>query len=237
MRQLLVALINVARYQEPVLKQRLVKTLLLRTLRVICHQSDQVKGKTALQVISTFLSQGLIGLEKLAGEFSNFQAKGLPSEANSARFAEQVQELLHDLFSWVGNRDTAHVASRTVLICVREWNVLQVTDDKGQVPKGLPIWVRPLVRSILEHPEALQEFKNQVFPELFTIDATDYLSFLEHLGLQEVLQQDHGSILNLKAEKKDLVAIILYASLQVGKETGLVVETGEFSKSSVSYGI
>jgi hypothetical protein len=235
MRQLLVALINVTKHQEAILKQRLVKTLLLYTFSIICRQSNQVKGKAALQVLSTFLSQGLIGLEQLAGEYSDFETKGQNSEVNSARLAEQVQELLQRLFSWVGNRDTARVARHTILICVREWKALQFTDDKGQVPEGLPIWVRPLVRSILEHPEALQEFKNQVFAELFAINAADYLAFLEHLGFQEILRQDHGNISNLRSEEEEFIEITLYSSLQVGKETGLVVETGEFSVSSVSY--
>ena len=226
MRQLLLALINVTKHQEPILKHRLVNTLLLRTFSIICRQSDQVKGKAALQVLSTFLSQGLIGIEQLAREFSDFETNG--SEASSV---EQIQQLLQRLFSWVDNRDTARVASHTILICVREWNALKFTDGKGQVPKGLPIWVHPLIRSIQEHPEALQEFKNQVFPQLFAINATDYLAFLEHLGLQEVHRQDHGSVSNLTSEKE----IILYASLQVGKETGLVADTGEFSEPSVSY--
>lgn len=236
MRQLLVALINVTKHQEPILKQRLVKTLLLRTFSIICRQGDRVKGKAALQVLSTFLSQGLIGLEQLAKEFFDFEAKGGGhSEAGSVRLAEQVQELLQRLFSWVGNRDTGRVVRHTILICVREWKTLQFADDKGQAPKGLPIWVRPLVQSILEHPEALQAFKNQAFPELFAINTTDYLAFLEHLGLQKFLRQDHSIISNLRSEKEEFMETILFASLQVGKETGLVVETGEFSVSSVSY--
>jgi hypothetical protein len=88
---------------------------------------------------------------------------------------------------------------------------------------------------MLEYPDALQEFKNQVFPELFAINATDYLAFLEHLGLQGMLQQDHGGISNLRSEKEEFMEIILYTSLQVGKETGLVVEEGEFSEYSASY--
>ena len=235
MRQLLVALINVTKNQEPILKQRLVKSLLLRTFRIICRQGDQVKGKAALQVLSTFLSQGLIGLEQLAGEYSDFQAKNPPLETSSAPSAEQVQEILQCLFSWVGNRDTSRAAGHTVMICVRGWKVLQFTDGKGQVPEGLPIWASPLLRSMLEHPEALQEFKNQVFPELFAINTADYLAFLEHLGLQGMLQQDHGNISNPRSDKEEFIEIILYASLQVGKETGLVVEKGEFSDQSASY--
>ena len=228
MRQLLVALINVTKHQEPISKQRLVQTLLLRTFSIICRQSNQVKGKAALKVLSAFLSQGLIGLEQLAREYSAFETKERHSETSSARLDEQVQELLQRLFSWVEIRDTTGVARHTILICVREWKVLQSTDDKDQVPKRLPIWVQPLLRNMLEHPEKLQEYKNQVFPELFAINTADYLAFLEHLGLWETLQQDHGNTLNLRSEKEEFTEAILYASLQVGKETGLVVETGEF---------
>jgi len=229
MRQLLVALINITKNQEPILKQRLVKTLLLRTFRMICRQGDHVKGKSALQVLSTFLSQGLIGLKQLAGEYSDFQSKRPPSEVSPGRFAEQVQELLQRLFSWVVNRDTVRVASHTVLICIREWKVLQFTDGKGQFPKGLPIWALPLFRSMLEHPEALQEFKHQVLPELFAINAADYLAFLEHLGLHGMLRQNHGGISNFRSDKQEFTETILYASLQIGKEAGLIVEKGEFS--------
>lgn len=234
MRQLLVALINITKHQEPILKRRLVKTLLFRTFSIICRQGDRVKGKAALQVLSTFLSQGM-GLEQVARQYYDFEAKGLPSEPNSVRLVNQVQELLHRLLSWVHNRDTVRVASYTILTCVREWKTLHFTDSKDQVPDQLPIWVHPLVRSILEHPEALQEFRNQVFPELFAINAADYLAFLEHLGLQEVLRQNHSSISKLRSEKEEFIEVILYTSLQVGKETGLVAEMGEYSAPSFSY--
>jgi hypothetical protein len=178
--------------------------------------------KPSLQTIAMFLSKRILSVETLVNlyalEISEYDARE-PS------FEKNVERFFQDLFYWAQFHELAppigKIASHICSEFSNAWQSLGI----GHV--SIP-WIKPLLEQLRKTPEALYRFKSHVFPELFRHNLDHYHSYLGELGL-DLLSPciDHEKHTNLEeVQINSFDRELLLVALQVGKEIGLVVETG-----------
>lgn len=192
----------------------------LRFLDIIFKYQNHLKVKPALQGLAYFISKKVISVTQLI-DLQRSRAEDCP--VSSTRL-DLGQDLLRQFLRWIPPQDTATSSGHLVtnfLIQSRQQGTW-MDDHLG----SLPMWAQPLDDSIRASPEAIEEFKNYVFPEAFRLSLEDYLCFLEylrlsrHLGMKLPLENKEISTVNTRPDGVELS--ILLAALQAGKEIGLI---------------
>lgn len=240
MRQLLTLLVNALRPCDPdqdtcddeatdIETKTAVKERVLRTVfAILSHRSEQIKVKAALQVITALLNKNAVDVGLLSACHGDYFNINTAEEFGPKALEERIKPLLMTVLRWTRNRDTTHVVSNSVQLIVKRWKeLLEKTYRRHYTPK-LPVWADAVVESITSRPDDLSDFKNHIFPGLFKISPPDIIAFLQYLGLCELFgtkNKKYGLILK---EINDTTQDLLYASLQVAKEIGVIMETGEF---------
>jgi hypothetical protein len=101
-----------------------------------------------------------------------------------------------------------------------------------------PLWIEPVVRTLHEWPDRMQEFKTHVFPHCFLPDVDEYLRFLSYLRFGTHLQSNDALPIALRtfeghdnglSESEEFRALL--AAIEAGKELNMVRDNGEFSYS------
>lgn len=228
MRQLLVLLVDRTAQCNPNSKQKALYNVLRKAFTILDCRSQQTKVKAALQVLSLLLNKNVIGPDRLAACYFDFNSPSAVIEGNSVRLDDKFQVLLNIILSWTRNRDATHAVGNMVELLVRRWKVQQSKVDSRNTLESIPIWANALTESISSHPGDLHDYRSYIFPALFKVDASDYLAFLQNLGLDRLLSNSHNNKRTELIERDELMNDLLYVSLQVGKEIGLIVESGEF---------
>jgi hypothetical protein len=188
-----------------------------RLVSIIFKQESYVRVKPAIQALEYFLSKRLISAEEvvaLAASWNSKQGlatlKATNSSASTLDFSS-LDILSTGILDWVPEPDIAPAAGK-LISCIFS-KIKRVSPEQNDSKAAL--WSVPLRDSLLRYPEALEGFKQHVFPELFRIDATDLKTFLDELGLQELLSA------SVEVGDGDQMYTLL-AALQMGKEIGLV---------------
>jgi hypothetical protein len=96
-----------------------------------------------------------------------------------------------------------------------------------------PLWIEPIVSTLQEWPDRMQEFKTHVFPYCFLPNVQEYLRFLSYLHFS-VHVQSSGAIpgdLSFHEDKSHGMEEsdefkILIAAIEAGKELSLIRDTG-----------
>jgi hypothetical protein len=230
-------------------------------LDVYLSNFDVVKGKLIRSLLSGILGSLLasgedakdLGLELLDHLLDPIKAPGNRQKVKAALFA--IQNLLnaktitpHDIFQVYDHRINETLACDKFLQRVFHWATFQeitpaagkmlgdfnricIADSVfGNLSHGL--WVEPMLDVLKESPDALYKFKTQIFPKVFSQSAPDFYAFLIRVGIDrhmvaEVMSSPATQERGDKAERA-----ILFAALQCGKETGLVLEKDELERVS-----
>jgi CRISPR/Cas system CSM-associated protein Csm2 small subunit len=227
MRQLLTALTGLLPFYDPTLRRQIESRSLTLVLQTLLAQSDQGKVKAAFQVLAVFLSKKILTLERFVDYLREFD--GQPSIALSDSVSRHLvlQEFTRKLFDWVQYQDSAPAASQAICALLQ-----QVEDESSQQKvahdssKLLPFWIQPLIASLKNHPESLTGLRYYVFPSLFAMDAQGYVCFLDYIGIQRIFNGPTNVTESMKPETR-FMTDLLYASLQVGKEVGIVLDACE----------
>jgi hypothetical protein len=194
--------------------------VLSRLFKHLHNRSSRGKVKPSLQIITILLSKRILSAEKLVNsltiEESDHGLWKYPIE-------EKVGLFLQDLFYWAQFHELApSVGQIASHICSELCKTRPSRSDQL-----VSLWIRPLLDQLRKTPEALSRFKSHVFPELFQSNLDHYKLFLEELGLDFVSPYEAcWKDTNFEeAQNNHFDNELLFVTLQVGKEIGLVLET------------
>jgi hypothetical protein len=223
MRQVLLVLTGMLLKNAPPQSSDLQDDAVSRLLDIICRYQNRTKIKPALQALAHFISKDLISINQLIDVYRNYS--GADTDPDGGLSAYQL--LLRQFLAWVRHHDTAPAAGHLITnFLTKSTPQRRCAEEKTGV---LPVWIAPLEGSIRDSPEAINEFKHHVFPEIFRLDLDGYLQFLYHLQLDRHLgikSTIHSLNLGVFTANGCLEITLLFAALQVGKELGLVKDVG-----------
>ncbi|KAI9815450.1 MAG: hypothetical protein M1827_002584 [Pycnora praestabilis] len=205
-----------------------------RLLGIVFHQEPHSRAKAALHGLEYIVSNDVLETTELMSLFQvwskgnalpSFSGFGLTDVTNISMevvaWTTSVEWLTKGILDWIGQPDVApaagHVVSALFLKLRR-----QQSRSYGYYNflTKLPLWVAPLVNSVHKFPDALDNFKHQVFPGLFKLDLHDYILFIESLGLETMLSDDFQIV-------GSPATIFLLCALEVGKSMNLVEESDD----------
>jgi hypothetical protein len=133
------------------------------------------------------------------------------------RGCERLESVFSELFFWGQYHELTHQVGQLSSILD---SLLGEKLKHSSVP-----WIKPLLQRLRDSPDCLLKFKSHIFPALFSGSLYNHYSFLREAGLEMMFSNDMC--------RKECDQEILFAALQVGKEIGLVTETGKKSHTIV----
>jgi hypothetical protein len=223
-RQLLNALVGLAHQLPDDQRASLYQELIQRCVNALMDRGDLVCVKPALQLVTTLIQKGTIFPEDVAIQFRAFSST--PYDSNS--LPEAAHAFLRTVFRWVAYEHTAYAAARLALVFVK---LLHKRPSPNFEDLQLPVWATPLIACITQYPEAIVSFRTQLLPELALLDIVAFYKFLQHLGLLRIVgapvpSNDICNVEPTPGTASETCQQLLFASLQAGKENGLVVDRG-----------
>jgi hypothetical protein len=224
MRHLLGVQIGLLSAYTPDQRKEIENLSLARVFQTVLAQTDQGKVKASLQVFTMFLAKKAVSVERLIDSLLEYEGRTpiSPSDVGSRRLI--LQYITRKLFDWIQYQDSALAAGQAVCVLLQQIeDVTYQQSFSARDARPPPSWIKPLIESVSDHPEALTNLRYHLFPSLFAMNVQDYIFFLNELGLQSAFHGTKKTTENQSVEttfKKDL----LYVSLQVGKECGFVLD-------------
>ncbi|KIW02506.1 uncharacterized protein PV09_06306 [Verruconis gallopava] len=187
-------------------------------LQILLQQSDHVKAKPALHILTNLLSKDILGIKNLIEHCRKVRNSSCPDVAPSPSDIVELQWVLQIIFGWVRSGDTSIAAGQAGRTLVK--SILKCRDI--EIPASNPLWVLPLIRVLKENVDDLHNFRSHLLPELFKSQISHYRHFLTALGLDRVLgPRNELGVSDIDATD----ARILFTCLEVGKEAGIVIDS------------
>lgn len=231
MKQLLVILTSV------VIRDQSSRALELRDqaaasfLDVICQRQDRTTVKPALQGLAHFLLKDFVSIEQLVRLHGDLlkSSTGEQSESSTAR------TLFKAFLAWVVHHDTSlsagHLVKNFLLQARRLPNYATLTDDAGISP----LWIEPVVQTLQDWPDRIQELRTHVFPHCFLPNIDEYLRFLSYLHFDKHVRskgplpeqlRTYSHLFNGLLGSEEFK--ILLAAIGSGKELTIVRDNGKY---------
>jgi hypothetical protein len=222
MRQLLDVLVALLPSFETAQAESIKNRCLNLIFGILLSQSDHVKVKPAFQILSVFFSKKVINLERFTSRLRNFTSDNLDEDTAPKSDRAILQDFAKDLLNWMRFLDAAPAAGQTfcTLIKVFAQREKQLRAETGASALET-FWAEPLISSFTTYPDAAANFRHHLLPQLFALDIPDYVEFLGTLGLNKWLATGDSNGCN--ASRTNL----LCTSLQVGKETGIILDASK----------
>ncbi|KAI9797930.1 MAG: hypothetical protein M1835_005766 [Candelina submexicana] len=210
-----------------------------RLIGIVWSKEAYSRVKPALQALAFFVAKRVILIQDLMIIFHSwFEGRTSDQEDNGVLQAPKFEDaenpravfnqfwdtsvvtfILNSL-RWLSHHDLAPAAGQFASIFFQELHEqasggLKYRHSSTQ----LPLWVEVVQQNVLHDSNVLENYKYHVLPTLFRLNASDFQAFLKYLGLRDLCAKSSLSALNPSA-------MLLYASLQVGKALGMVREEG-----------
>lgn len=191
--------------------------------KILLSQSDHVKVKPAFQIMSAFLSKETINLDDFALQLRVFVGLYLNKDTAPRSNRVVLQGLAEALIKWMRFLDAAPAAGQTFCALVKLVQSQSEESNPETEKAALQVfWIEPLISSFSAFPDAAANLRHHLLPDLFALNFSAYVELLEKLGLHSWLEGGD------RIECNALDTQLLYTCLQVGKETGLVLDAGEW---------
>ncbi|KAE8856963.1 hypothetical protein PTNB29_08030 [Pyrenophora teres f. teres] len=194
-------------------------------LDIICEREDRIKVKPALQGLAHFLLRDVVSIAQLVKLFDQRREQS----SDEAQEPVTTQTVFKSFLAWVIHHDTALSAGHLVknfLVQARRLPDYGVQDPTQSIS---PFWIEPVVETLRDWPDRIQEFKTHVFPHCFQPDITEYTRFLAYLrfgvhvphngNLPSQLAENNGQKASLDEGEE---FSILLAAIATGKELTIV---------------
>jgi hypothetical protein len=232
MRQILLVLTSIiAKSQSPrafELRRRAVTAF----LEIICGRQDRIKVKPALQGLAHFLLRDLVSITELVEHLRQILERSLNIRAAPV----SAQTLFRAFLAWVVHHDTCLSAGHLIknfLGQARKSTEYWIVAQDGS---NVPLWIEPVVRTLHEWPDRMQEFKTHVFPHCFLPEIAEYVRFLSYLHFSEHVQIHSALPEVLCASEQRETGLgqsegfrILLAAVEAGKELTIIRDSGAYS--------
>lgn len=229
-RQVLITLTSVLLRNQNERAFEIQERAIVNLIDIICQRQDRVKVKPALQALAHFLQKDVATIPKLVDAYS--RALGQPTGSSAGEAS--VQSLFTTFLSWVVHHDTSLSAGHLIKNFLTQVRRTAYQDASNTNQKVAYVWIKPVVNSLHQWPDRIQEFKTHVFPHCFLPDVEEYIHFLSYLHFSRhvvstnPMPQELGVYNEEKNELKDFEEFrILLASLQTGKELGIIKDVGK----------
>lgn len=190
-----------------------------RPVQVLVASDDQERAKTCALAIGHFLTKDVLSLRTVLEVFGKYDAQvGTEQE-------RPIVRLLLILFKWMGKGDFGSTISQLVSTILDRY---QPHEDEHSQPDGKdgPVWAAALRNAVRSRTIEVTTLRVHLLPVLFKRSSEDFAAFLWTIGLERLSSQqsDTGVDANATQDKDDE---LLYASLQAGRDLGLLQETDE----------
>ena len=232
MRQILLVLTGVITKDESLRALDLRRQATTNFLDIICGRQDRLKVKPALQGLAHFLLRDVVSMPQLLELHQRLLAR--PTESSSP---VSLQALFGAFLAWIVHHDTSlsagHLIKNFLIQARKSPDYLTTTPDSSVSP----LWIEPVISTLQEWPDRMQEFKTHVFPYCFLPNIEEYLRFLSYLHFN-VHVRSSGSVpgdLSMYEDSRHGLEEseefkILIAAIEAGKELSLVRDTGQSLK-------
>lgn len=216
MRQLLIAIVKILPSFDTNEKIEIRdETLQLIFQILLSQQSDHVKVKPAFQVVSIFLTKEAVKLEDFVSQLRVFVGFDLGKDTAPRSDREILQYFAEALMNWMRFTDSAPAAGQTICALTK----IMASEEKQLVSKTDAMteafWIEPLITSFSAFPDAIANFRHHLLPGLLALDSFASEGLLQKLRIAEWLKGEGVPRTQL-----------LYTSLLVGKEMGIVLDAG-----------
>ena len=229
MRQILLILTSVITRNESSRAIKLRKQASSTFLDIICGRQDRIKVKPALQGLSHFLLRDIVSIAELVELYEQI----LKRSSRSNKTPGSAQTLFQAFLVWIVHHDTSLSAGHLVknfLIQARKSPAYSTTIGNDYIS---PLWIKPVVSTLHEWSDRMQEFKTHVFPHCFLPNIDEYVSFLSYLHFTAHVQSNgiypealcafehcNNSLSDFEEFR------ILLAAIEAGKELTIICDRG-----------
>ncbi|RDW59572.1 hypothetical protein BP6252_12659 [Coleophoma cylindrospora] len=205
-----------------------IKTLFIqRLISIVSHQASQPLVKPAFKALECFLTKKTFSAEELFFVYQEERVRVGASndEKPSVIDIQSWDDFVSEVFDWMALPDIAPAAGKFLVTLFRELR-RDSTESSSNATGHAQLWQRWIRDGLSKDPDALENFKNYLFPPLFKLDRDGSLAFLEDLNKQKPMSE-------LKSLDLTAHSFLQLAALEAGKKAGLVEEpaTIQFQKA------
>ncbi|KAH3938806.1 hypothetical protein HBH70_243090 [Parastagonospora nodorum] len=227
MRQILLVLTSVITKDESPRALELRRQATTTFLDIICGRQDRLKVKPALQGLAHFLLRDVVSISQLLELHERLLAR--LTEASSPA---SLQALFSAFLAWIVHHDTSlsagHLIKNFLIQARKSLDYLSTTQNDTVSP----LWIEPVVSTLQQWPDRMQEFKTHVFPYCFLPNVQEYLRFLSYLHFSVHVHSSGAIPGDLRLyedarhgmEESDEFKILI-AAIEAGKELSLIRDT------------
>ncbi|KAK5111618.1 hypothetical protein LTR85_011796 [Meristemomyces frigidus] len=192
-----------------------------RIVATLNSRDDHGRAKTSALALGHLLTKGVLTIDVVleAQQEQSAVSAGLKTRTT-------LQDFLLILFGWMSKGDFGSTIAQVVSAVLDRSGVLGEVDNADSRGGISPLWTSALTEAAKSNAIEMASLRVHLLPVLFKRSSSDYLAFLQALGLVRVSggQRDVStSDAALQVYDQDL----LYASLQAGKDIGMLWETTE----------
>ncbi|KAH7065827.1 HEAT repeat protein-like protein [Paraphoma chrysanthemicola] len=224
MRQMLLALTSVITKSVDPRANELRTTAASTFLDVICDRQDRMKVKPALQGLAHFILRDVVSIAQVVEIHEDINKQSQQARHNSS----PLQSVFHAILAWVVHHDTALSAGHLVKnFLIQACKSTQYTASQAGVIS--PFWIEPVVWTLQEWPDRMQEFKTHVFQHCFLPNIEEYMHFLSYMGFSRHVHSEQSlpdALRILENVKHGLSESqefrILLAAIEAGKEITII---------------
>jgi hypothetical protein len=231
MRQILLVLTSVITKDDSPRAVELRRRAASTFLDIICDRQDRLKVKPALQGLAHFLLRDVVSITQLVELY-----KELLDRSSGTKHSASLQTLFQAFLAWIVHHDTSLSAGHLIknfLIQARKSSDYLATAPCVTVS---PIWIEPVVRTLQDWPDRVQEFKTHVFPHCFLPNIEEYLRFLSYMHFGCHVQSKGtlpDALRTFERSNNGLVESeefkVLLAAVEAGKELNIIRDNGASS--------
>lgn len=231
MRQMLLVLTGV------ITKDQSARAIELRTrattsfLDIVCEREDRIKVKPALQGLAHFLLRDVISITDLVSLFD----EQLKRTSDAIQGPVTSRTVFTSFLAWVVHHDTSLSAGHLIKNYLLQARRLANYDEHPDDGLVLPPWIEPVMQTLRDWPDRIQEFKTHVFPHCFLPNLSEYLRFLAYLNFESHVPYKHAlpsQLLQSGGRTSPLSGLeefrILLAAIATGKELNIVKDNGKW---------
>jgi hypothetical protein len=198
-----------------------VKTsILCRNMAIIAHQAAHPLVKPAFKSLECLLSKGTISTAELIDAYEKTSLESISLGTEKDARETSWDNFFSGVFVWMILPDVSPAAGKFLVTVFRELRSHSV-NSPNQPDHDIASWQRWIRKSLSKSPDALENFKNYLFPPLFKLDRPGSLAFLEDLNKQSL-------VWDMKGQEMDVHSLLRLAAIEMGKKAGLVEEPSKY---------
>jgi len=195
------------------------RTIVAETVisHLICSD-DHTKAKASAMALGQFLIKDILSLDLVLDMF--WRTRGCRESLNKL---QELRELLIVLFRWLGRADFGSTIGHLVAVVLNKHESCSEEDHEAH---AAPVWSGALKQAHRQAAVDVADLRVHILPVLFRRNVRDFVLFIRDVGFRALVGDDdlpdEGSGKHPLPEPE-----LLYASLQTGKDLGLLCEEDE----------